>query len=374
MSKATCFLHLLQADIKRLFKVLPGIILAGLLILIGMATAAELISDKLYKPDAPDMFGIAFYIPADEDDVHVNIGIDLLGNMTTMKESLTLIRVDSVEEGREMVAKKEAFFFINIPENFFYDVFRDGDTPIEIVTFDTTTITAFMANELFLSFARYFRAAQSAIFAATDYMVAQGYTEDAYRNMIDVINLTFLDKALNKDAYAKRVLATDEGGYPIREHYMGVALLASVAFTAFLLFSVFQKMSGGTKVLLSTRGITRIHRFFANFITYIPAFMAAYLILAGALSVYLKRFHPAGIITFLPVALILSGIAALVTETGNSFIACLTYLIVILLLLYIGGGVFPNALLPTAIREFSAYLPGRYMIETTTRALIGGGL
>ena len=371
MSTFAQLCRLTKANIKRLLIKLPGVITVAVFLLVSLSAAAIVVSDNLYKPENMDKINVAFYMPDSNINAYSSVGYDLITNMQSLSNTAELIEVDSEEAGKDMLSKGLVSYLIVIPESFFGGFMTEG---IQVFFNASTSIMTYITNDLFMAFARYYTTAQTGIFTAIDDAELNSLSDDIRSRLISLINFTFLDRALNKDAYTAVHSATDVGVHSLEQHYIGVALLLSVAFTAFLMIPVLQNPNRGIRTKLTVFKIGKWSLFLSNTASLLPVFSLAFIPCLIAGQIYYKTFTPLAIVYALPVMCILALItSAFSTVTDSVLAAELGFLTVILVLCYAGGGILPEGMLPKAVRSISHILPGDFMIRSMTLALFGGG-
>ena len=371
MSTFSQLFRLTKANIKRLLIKLPGIITVAVFLLVSLSAAAIIVSDNLYKSENMDKINVAFYMPESNINTYSTAGYDLITNMQSLSNTAKLIEVDSVEAGKEMLSNGLVSYLIVIPESFFGGYKSSG---IEVFFNASTSIMTYITNDLFMAFARYYSTAQTGVFAGLDDAELNSLSDSDRSGIIATLNFTFLDRALNKDAYTATYTATDVGVHSIEQHYMGVALLLAVSFTAFLMIPVLQSLNKGIRTKLSIFNINRWSIFISNAAALLPVFMLAFIPCLIAGQIYYREYTPLALVYALPVMCILALItSAFSTATDSMLAAELGFLIVILVLCYAGGGILPDGMLPKVVRSISHFLPGDLMIRFMTFALFGGG-
>ncbi len=347
-------------------------ITVAVFLLVSLSAAAIVISDNLYKSEKMDKINVAFYMPDSNLNTYSSVGYDLITNMKSLSNIAELIEVESEEDGKSMLSNGLVSYLIVIPEDFFGGFMNSG---IQVYFNASTSIMTYITNDLFTAFARYYTIAQTGIFALIDTAEKEGVSDAEKSTLINLINFTFLDRALNKDAYTLTHPATDVGVHSIKQHYIGVALLLSVAFTAFLMIPILQSLNKGIRTKLTVYRINRLSLFFSNAASLLPVFMLALIPCLIAGQIYYHVFSPMALVYALPVLCILSLItSAFATMTESPLAAELGFLIVILVLCYTGGGILPKGMLPKVVRSISHVLCGDFMIRSMTLALFGGGV
>lgn len=372
MSRKRLFLNLIKADFKRLKKYIPSLVIAMLLILALVLSAGHYLSKNIYKPEKYETAKIAYYLDEDEDEVYINLAIDYLSAMKSMRETANIVEVNSVEEGYKLLDEKDILFFIYLPAGFYEGIMTGHNPTINLVVQDTTTIAAYISNEVFLSLAKYLAIAQAGIYSALDTAWTHGMSDDEVTKISNLSNKVFFEKVLGKDTFINVVEATSEGSYSLKKHYEAAAIMLSLLLMAFILIPYIQNYGSGISHKLNIMKISKLHIFISNFlcvfvavyITYIPCFLA--------ISILNKHFNFSGLLTALLSVLIISLIISLIGSLSKSaFSGNLIMLFAAIAIAYIGGGILPHAMLPRVIQNISTYMPGQYIISNLAHSLFG---
>lgn len=372
MRKKDIFIRLISTDIKRLKKYLFQIIISVILLLTVCAAAGIIISKNVYKEESFQTIRLAYYLPDDDDKKYNRLAIGMLEKMRSMQETAELIQVTSIEEGRQMLERGDILYLIIVPEQFFSGIMDSTNPKLDIIVWDNSTITSYIANELFLSYAGYLGIAQAGIYSALDTVRAHEFDDNRIYEIQDRVNLIYLDRSLNKDGYIRTLDATSEGSSTLMQHYMASALMLSLFFMAFVLMPLLQGCNAGIYKKLSSYGINRFHIFFSRLTCTYLAVYAAYIPCFAGISIYNKSMNIAGLITAIPAIILIAAIIALISMLSkNVFSGNMITLITALVTAYIGGGLLPSALLPSAIQQLSNILPGSYIIRCLAQALFG---
>ena len=372
MSQFILFFKLLQANLKRLKHYIWHIIISIVILLTICSIAGLTLTKLVYKQESPVKVNIAYYLPDDEDKRFNNFGLSFIKEQESTKEIVGLIQVETIEEGYQMLEQGQALYYIIIPESFFSGI-MDGTNPeLTIVIKDKSSVAAYVSNELFSSYARYLGVAQAGVYSAIDTTIQHQMSSEDVSNIQDTVNLTFLDRSLNKENYLNTVDASSQGSYSLIEHYLASALMLCLFFVTFVLMPYLQGIRKGLYTKLTTCKINIFHILLINILSTIPALYIAYLPCYITISILCKSFNPIGFICVLPTIIIISIIVNVISILcKNEFTANMIILAVTLVIAYIGGGILPKAMLPSAIQSISSYLPGQHMITNIAAALFG---
>jgi len=364
------FLKLVHANLKRLKSYIVSILTSVLLLLVSCGAIGYFISENLYKKENTTKITLAYYLPQDEDLSYNLIGLSFFENLESVKDTAQLVQVSTIYEGKAMVETGAAEYFVIVPENFFSGIMYGDNPPIEIIIKENSSTTAHVINELFLSYARYLGVAQASVYSALDILHENKLPTEAVGQIQDRVNATFLDRALNKDNYSVTVSAINQNEISLLNHYLASATMISLFFVAVIFMPLLKGYNKGITQELHSRKINILHIFTCNLFTCILALYIAYLPCYIGLSIFSKNLNIAGLITIIPILLIMSVLIVTIAFLAkNVFSANLVLLCTIIIIAYIGGGLLPDAFLPSAVRTLSEYMPGKYMIDTIAKGI-----
>lgn len=349
---------------------IPHILVSIILLLTLTAGAGVYMANHLYEEQSFQAVRIGYYLPDDDNLDWNRLGISMLQDLEGMKETVELTQVASEKEGYAMLERGEILYLIVVPEQFFSGIMDSTNLPLDIVVYDNTSIASYITNELFMSYASLLGIAQAGIYSALDTTRANEYTKEQVHAVSDRTNLVFLDRVMNKANYVETTDVANAGAFSLTEQYLSLAVILSLCFTAFLLIPCLQGVGGGVRECMKLYRLTRMHVFLANVITSWIALAIAFVPCFIAVSAYTGDIPWLAWLRMLPVLLLIAIlIAAIATCSEHAFSANMFLLFAVLLLAYCGGGLLPSAMLPKAVASISRFLPGRYVLQLTCRAL-----
>lgn len=372
MSKAGLFINLIRSDFKRLKKYLPSLFISVILILTFLSAAGIYISKNIYKTNTYETVRIAYYLDEDGDERYINFAVDYLSTMKSMRETSNIIEVNSIEEGYDLLDKKEVLFFIYLPAGFYEGIMTGHNPVVNLVVRDNDSIAAYITNELFLSLGRYLTVAQAAIYSAIDTSWVHEMSDDEVARVNNLSNKVFFEKVAAKESVINVVEATSENNYPIKKHYEAAAIMLSLFFMAFILIPYMQSRSAGTIHKLKLMHIGNLHIFISNLLTAAVSLYLVYIPCYIAISFLNEHIHIAGLITVIPAISVIAVIVALAGSLSKSaFSGNLILLFTAITIAYIGGAIIPAAMLPKVVQSLSGYMPGRYILDHIAYSLFG---
>lgn len=372
MRKTTMFLNLISANLKRMRNYIIPILVSVLILLSVCSAAGVIISGNIYKEQSFSTISLAYYLPDDDDKKYNLLALGMLEEMRSMQETAKLIQVANIEDGYRMLDNGDVLFFIIVPDNFFSGIMDSTNPPLDIIVRDNASVPSYIANELFMSYARYLGIAQAGIYSALDTVRSHELDSEQIYDIQDKVNLIYLDRSLNKDSYIETTDATGEGNFSLKQHYIAVAVMLTLFFMTFMIAPLIQKYDSGMILQLESHNLNAFHIFLSNYICTICTLYIAYIPCWTVISIWQKKCHPIGLLSVIPCILIIALIINLINVLcNNTTVNHMVLLAVTLGITYIGGGILPSAMLPEIVQRLSTHMPGAYLISTIGHSIFG---
>lgn len=364
------FQNYIHVSFKRLMHYLPPAILSVLLLLFLTSQITTYLANHLYKEQTFGTVKLGYYLPPSEENQINNSAISMVEEMQAMKETIELVKVSSIDEGKKMLEQGDILYLVLIPEQFVNGIMDGTNTPLEIIVHDNSSLRSYITNELFMSYASCLGIAQAGLYTAYDVMRAHGYEPQKISAQAKFVDLLYLERFLNKEAYESRESALSQKGISLIDQYLAFSVMISLMFMSMVLMPLFQQISPGVNKCLQLHGCNTMHILISNFLVMFVALIAAYIPCHIAVSIYAKQFHADGFILVLPALLLMALFLVMVaTWSKNAISANMTILFTTLFFAYMGGGLLPNAMLPNIVKSMSHLLPGSFIHQCMCQAL-----
>lgn len=370
MTTSKLFRNLNKSNFIRFSRILPNICVAALLMVMFLIFVGLKVSDALYDTESIIKIRVGYHLPDDSDKNMNAFGVSVLTNTESMTDICEVVEVSSKEEGIKMLEKGELDYYIDVPENFFTGIMDSTNPPLNVYIADSSSFLSYITNEVFFCYARYLGTAQAAIYAGLDTSYELELPdEERDRSNIEV-NVVLLDRVINKDAYVEKVDASEIGGFSLKEHYIAVAVLLTLFFTAFALSDFYFGYKKGMLLSLEINGLHSLYIFASNLIITFFGVYVSFIIAFIGVSIFNKSINPIGIITVIPVVLIVSLLINIIAALAkNHFTSNMGVFVFAILLLYISGGILPASFLPSIIQKLSFFLHSEWLIDMTANSL-----
>ena len=355
------FFRLLHADFKRAVRIIPGIFITAL-IFACVSWILLIYSDNLiYSKDIFSHVSVGLYIP--ENNSYNNLAVNFAQNMDSVKESLNIIQVTDVEEGKMLIKDNKIIALIVIPANF-ADGITSGDNPqIELYFGENVSLEEHLVNDMIAVASDLLGTAQTsykAFYHAAILQHDKKYVKDA-SDKLDEANLTYVAGRMNIFE-VKNI--NSNSAHNLRETLTATFLLAIFTLMCFLLtpfykghnkaFIMRYYKEGGSKCsLLISKAIC------GTFLIYLVYIMIFIQLLVGGTSPNITS-----VITMIPVAAFSATITLLFSELIKSEHLVNTLLFIsIILLIYLAGGVIPPLLMPRFLQSAVKFNPIYHLLK-----------
>lgn len=360
----TQFSRTIRFDIKRCFKLLPGLLLTTLLFLFAAGILLHYYTPILFGEEPFQQVNVALYMP--EDSGYNQMGLSMVSNMKSFQDSLNIIQTDTYEEGYAMLVNKEAAAFIVIPEGFISSILNGNNNPIRILLNGTKTFETYVVNDLLQNAAALLGTAQAAVYSVYDISVQYGLdheTNIAFQNQIDTVNMTYV--------LARESIFSEENfdllhAFSLTEQLAASFLLLILFMTCFILTAFYKGNNDAYYIRQKISGIGKGKLLISNCLAAsIDIYVVYIMIFAGLL---IMGLHPTflSLLTILPVILIVSLFIGLISEfVSGPHMANLIIFLMVLLLLYLAGGILPLQLMPKFLQHTAGYNPMTWLIQYT---------
>lgn len=349
------FLRLLFLDMKRMFKILPKIILGAFVIIIVILSMIFCLSNIKYKDNFSSKVPIALSIP--ENDKKAKLMINVIKEMDTIKNSVKFINMDK-EKALDSVKKGEAFAAIIIPKGFTDGIINGDNIPAKIVLPKNSSFESTIVKTLTDSGAKTLSLAQAVIYSMTDFF----YDNNMKYNIKQVeseLNKELINFTLPRSDYFKHESIDIRGGLTMFENYTASGL----SFFVFLsLLSCISILNGHTCSLNKKLLMYGINKNKLNLIkiicTSVPLMLMLFICYILFCIWFKENFSFYSFIIFPVISVTVSSFGTFVFSfILNDFIAGMIIFLSSVFMFFISGGFLPQSFLPEFLNKISKILP-----------------
>ena len=179
------FKRTLRADIKRAVRSLPGFFVTAV-IFVAMAGIITYYA-KYFVFDKEDFSGakVAYYVDADDEPGPSQI--DIITDMESIKESASLIQVESEEEGKNMLVNNEVAALLVVPGNFVSDMGSE-ESAIRVYFSDDDSFEGYLVNDIVMIISRLYGNTRTAVLSYKTIATARGFEDELVKKESNVLN------------------------------------------------------------------------------------------------------------------------------------------------------------------------------------------
>ena len=355
------FSRTIKADYKRAVKILPGFFATAMIFIV---IAGMLIVYARYFIFSRDIFtgmNVAYYIEKGDD---LGQGqIDMFKDMDSIKESTTLIPVDSVEQGKAMLADNELTALLVIP-NTFTQNFGSLESAIRVYFNEDGSLETYLVNDIVKIISKLYATASATTATLRNILLSEGVPEDEVKS-----NYTALSAKLFTDVFARSV------GYEIEKidstgtHNLEKTLIASMMLLIFFLMSFqltpyYKGHNSAYRMTQRIRGLNGAKLGLSEVLCGASLLYVLYVFEFILLKIFKRDIAYSSLITVIPVVLLVAVITyvlALIIESEH--IVDIVIFLLAVTGIYLAGGFIPLILMPKIIGQTAVYNPVTYLIK-----------
>ena len=381
----------LKLEIKKMFKYLPELFL-GLLIFLGISLATTGIAYSMYTNKKEDFSSYKVGLVQDKQDKYTTLAMEVVQNLDLIKKTLKFTRCTKEEAYSGVKSGKFDVVFI-FPNGFADNVMDGEDAQIEVRYGDTKTSTIgyFMKDVSELATNLIIQSERS-IFALKDYYDLKGL--EGKKQADKELNLKYFEILLMRNNLYNTKAISGLKSIDIATHFFCVGLILMFALLGTSCAKILSREDNEFYKKIRAFGISSPMQIIIKLISVVCVFLFIYLLLLLiALFIVLTfkinigerllKTEMAGIhlsllsfdnkmifMALLKCSFILVPIAAFlvllyeIAPTTSS--AVLSYFIITLCLAFASGFFFPDAMLPSSIKNLASFTYTKNMFLYTT--------
>jgi len=343
-------------DIKRGLHYLPHMLFTTVIFVVAGIILISNSEEMIYGKANFDQINVCYYMP--NDSFYNQMAAGIVENTDSVKDTLNLFAVESIEKGYELIENNEVYCFVIIPESFINSVMTGENKPIELIYKGNGSFEEFAVNDLFVNFGGYLGTAQAishSIYSMADKLGLEHSAMYGYSEEYDINNMKFVinREAMFKDSEFLSSSTNDNTTTIVASVILIIAIMSGFILSRFFLrptnaYYMKQLMSGQKKYMVYLSQI--LSGTLLLFIVTTPTIFIFYFIIPGVnlLSVI---FMP--VITFI-ISLYMACVSWIFKNESQ---ASLFIVLIFILLLYLAGGIMPLAFMPHIIQQLAVINP-----------------
>ena len=198
-----------------------------IVIFLGVFLSAKLSGVELmvYEP-----IRIGLYLP--KEDVYSKLLEKSFFLSEEFGEQLHLIKEDQ-EKLQERFEKREIDALIEFPQDYFESLMYFEPNPIRVSISNESPIKKMMISDVILSFEKYIKTVEAAVYALYDSMSERGFSKAEKNEYNEKLSLKLISSLLNRNEVFEYHSITPFSGIGIETYYMSSILIQGMIFLSF---------------------------------------------------------------------------------------------------------------------------------------------
>lgn len=365
----------IYAQLKRVIKVFPTILLTTLFLLGCMALLMWVVLEKNNASEEKQMIQIG--LAGDLEGSYLGIGIQTIQNLDSSRFAISFIDMTE-EEAKENLLQGKISAYVVIPEGFVDSLVTGENKPITYVTsVGASGVGSTIMNELVETISKLVVESQNAIYGAQWYMADHGM-QDVYWDATDELYLQIANFILGRtQVYELETVGVAHQLSFVGYYACGVLVLFLLLW-GIVCSPLFVKRSHTLPKLLKSRGRNVLGQVLGEYLAYVVLMLGTLALIFALLAVVmgmtgmtLPEWEGQGVgalflffIELIPVCMLLSALQFLVYETVSGMVgSVLAQFLIAIGLGYISGCLYPISFFPESIQKLAAYLPTGAAVE-----------
>ncbi len=366
-----------KLELKRMCRLLPGMIAEAALLLIVMGAITFGVTKLLYRDATVIQIKIA--VIEEEENPLTDLALQYIQSMESIAQTCQFLVVTK-EEGFSMLDRGTAVAALVLPGGMIDGILHGNNVPVQVYFPQDAGIESALLKELTEAGVGMLRVAQAQIYGIYDTAQQYGVLEQlsVLEADIDRFNLAF---ALERLALFRTREISVAGNLSIIQY--GIA--GGVIFFLLLLgMACYPMMQPHTAVLqrqLLREGVSIGRQCFGKWLCGFCSMGIGFgffmWLVKGILSkLHLSAWMPGGglwrYLTYLIILLCVTTFVYFIFQVaGNGISAILLLFFLSVVMVYCSGGFLPSAFLPEAVRTVGKFLPTTYLIEAAGSLYLG---
>lgn len=366
-----------RLELKRMCRLLPGMIAEAALLLILMGAITFGVTKFLYR-DA-QVLQIKIAVIEEEENPLTDLALQYIQSMESIAQTCQFLVV-SKEEGFSMLDKGTAAAALVLPGGMMDGILHGDNVPVQVYFPQDAGIESALLKELTEAGVGMLQVAQAQIYGIYDTAKQYGALEQisVLEADIDRFNLAF---ALERLALFRMREVSVAGNLSILQYGISGGVIFFLLMLGMACYPVMQPHASVLQKQLMREGVSVGKQCFGKWICGFCSMGIGFgffmLLVKGILSrLHLSSWMPGGgirrYLTYLIILLCVATFVYFVFQlAGNGTSAILLLFFLSVVMMYCSGGFLPSAFLPEAVRTVGRFLPTTYLIEAAGSLYLG---
>ncbi|MBR3278652.1 MAG: ABC transporter permease [Lachnospiraceae bacterium] len=360
---------MIKAYCKRVLLFLPYVLCYFLALGIGLLALVMYASEFLFEDKTDSIVSVACYIP--DNEAYTRLGINLVNQMDSIKNTIDINQVDSEEEALRLVETGDAVAGVIVPEGFIETLGTPLAKQAQIVYRDADTFEEHIVNDLLYVMSDLLGAAQCSILTAGEYAEELGLDiEEVYAIENDVSTTSF-NYVMDRKTLFHKVDAEDiVAKYNVKERLAASYTLYIIMMSVFVISFFYRGNSEIFRARAKLSGIGKWRIFLLEAACAAVMMYLLYVLIFVCLCFIFESMKILSLITVIPFILIvaLAGTALCYIVKSPTTVSYITFGAGTSLM-YLAGGLIPLDFMPHFFQTAADYNLVHYLIVYFMRSM-----
>lgn len=371
-----------EAQLKRVCRIFPTIIITTLVLLLCMALLMWVILEKNASSDKKQLVQIG--LTGDLEGSYLGIGIQTIQNLDSSRFAISFENMTE-EEAREKLMQGKISAYVIIPEGFVESVSVGENLPVTYVTSTGAGgVGSMVMNELVDMISGLITESQNAIYGAQMYMTDEGMWE-IFWEKTDALYLRIVNFILGRTQVYELEILGVANRLSIVGYYVCAVLVLFLLLWGIVCSPLFVKRSESLSRLLKARGQGAVSQVLGEYTAYVVlmqgTLLLVFVLLAAvmpAAGIGLAEWEGEGssrlfvyMIQIIPITLMISAMQFLLYEIVHGMVGSIfAQFLVAISMGYLSGCFYPMSFFPESIRRISRFLPAGAAVEYAGKCML----
>ncbi|MBQ9832318.1 MAG: ABC transporter permease [Clostridia bacterium] len=362
---------LIFAEIKRMTHAIPKFLGMAVLLLalIGVLGAGGIL---LLDREDDAKIKIALSMPPTDDNIG-GVVLRALEGMESVESALEITHARSYEQAADMLENGEVSAVISVPDGFLNGVIYGENIPASVLLRDGSSMECSLIVSGASAAEEMLKVSQSGVFAIFD------AAKELYGNEADLdevlrdANMAFIELIISRTTMFKIKETAMTGALTTAEFVAASCALLFISLMSAAVTGMFDRENTDFYKRLSALNVSGFTVAFSKLCSAFFLLLLPALSLGIVLKVMGMVYETQSLLLLLPIVLVCASMQTLIqSAVKNKMAAVIIQLTLSLALMFVSGGIMPEAFLPEYIIKTAAFLPMMPMLDTA-RAMFAGG-
>ena len=357
----------LKTDIKRMIKSLPTFLATAVIFVLMAGVIIYYAKYFVFDKESTSSVKVAYFVNSDDE---LGQGqIDIIKEMDSIKESASLLLVESEDEGRRLLAEREVEALLIVPGNFVSDM-GEEDSAIKVYFNDEESFESYLVNDIVMIISDLYHTERVTVLTYRTVARDNGFEDELVKKGSNSLyTKLFTDVFARTGSY--EINDIDSAGVYSLEQIFTCSMLILIMFLmCFQLTSFYKGHNSAYKMIQKISGVNGFRLGLSKLICGTGLLYILYLVIFGLLAILKKGVRISSLITIIPILVLVAGITLCLSELIDSeHVIDIVIFLGVVIMIYLAGGFIPLLLMPEFMRGVAAVNPMTYLLDLTMKIL-----